>query len=124
MNKEEKIIQGKFGKDCHFTVPESYFEQLTQHVMEQLPEPEAKVIPFVPKWHKFRTAIMAAACSLIAVAGISFYFHENGHSSSNTINMAVFDSDANSYSFAMDEAVDYAMIDNNDIYASLEDANY
>lgn len=40
MNPEEKILQ-KIGKKNPFTVPENYFENLTQELMDKLPAKEA-----------------------------------------------------------------------------------
>ncbi len=121
MNKEERIIQRKFGRECHFTVPDNYFDKLTQQVMEQLPETEAKVIPLKSPYHRFR-AVIVAACSLIAVFGIGYYLHVAPSSHSHS--MIVSDSHENNSYYVWDEAADYAMIDNNDIYASLVDYNY
>ena len=123
MSKEEKIIQRKLGRESHFTVPDNYFDQLTQQVMERLPEPETKVIPFVTPWHKFR-AMAVAACSLIAVFGVGYYLLVTTPSSSHSHSMIVFDADENNSSYAWEEAADYAMLDNNDIYASLMESNY
>lgn len=122
MNKEERIILDKFGKNCHFTVPEGYFDQLKSQVMERLPEPEAQVIPLVPTWRRYRAVIITAACSLIAVFGIGNYFQAQRQSSSGSHSMIVYESESNS--FALDEAADYAMLDNNEIYASLADSNF
>ena len=36
--KEEKELFQKIGKENPFKVPEGYFENLTQQVMERLPE--------------------------------------------------------------------------------------
>lgn len=40
MNPEEKILQ-KIGKKNPFTVPENYFENFTQELMDKLPAKEA-----------------------------------------------------------------------------------
>ena len=124
MNNEEREIRERFGKLNHFTVPEGYFERLTQQVMERVPEQEAKRARAVPMWRKYRIAIVAAACTLFAVFGVRAYRQLNSPDSQPAMPLSMDNSYANNSSFLFDEMVDYTMIDSDIIYASLSDSDY
>lgn len=113
MNKEEQILKNRFGNDNHFTVPEGYFEQFAQQLMEQLPEREARVIKMQPNlWHRLRPAILAAAC----LAGVVFSVGIYQKSGKQVPADMVAQMDVQGY-IDLDEAADYMMLDNDDIYA-------
>ena len=77
--KEEDLLIHKVGKSNPFTVPEGYFEDLTNRVMDNLPEkpiPEYKVKPLT-WWDKakpsvYLAAMFAGAAIIIKVLG---YMH-------------------------------------------------
>ena len=123
MTNDELYLREKVGQGNPFRVPDGYFEQLTSQVMSQLPEhtesqqltvsqqPEkqAKVVP-MRRW------LYAAACvAAIAVLGLTFMFdnREAVEQQPLTASATVVESDY------MDEAADYALIDNAEIYACL-----
>lgn len=124
MNNEEREIRERFGKLNHFTVPEGYFDRLTQQVMERVPEQETKRARTVPMWRKYRVAIVAAACTLFAVFGVGAYRQLNSPGNQPAMPLSMDNSYANSSSFLFDEMVDYTMIDSDIIYASLSDSDY
>ena len=104
MIEEEKHLRETVGQQNAFRVPEGYFEQFTAQVMEQLPEQQKARTTMLRPW------LYAAACSVVAVLmGVTYYWHQN------TADDMMADS--NYY----EEVADYAMIDNIDIYACLED---
>ena len=104
MIEEEKHLRETVGTRNAFRVPEGYFEQFTAQVMEQLPEQQKARTTMLRPW------LYAAACSVVAVLmGVTYYWHQN------TADDMMADS--NYY----EEVADYAMIDNIDIYACLED---
>ncbi len=104
MIEEEMFIRENIGKRNCFKVPEGYFEQMKTQVMEQLPEKKAKTSVLRP-W------MYAAACSVAAlILGVTYFMHHDP-----TQEEMVAES---SY---MEEAADYAMIDNTDIYACLSE---
>lgn len=103
MTEEEMFIRENIGQRNCFKVPEGYFEQMRNQVMEQLPEKKAKT-------SVLRPLMYAAACSVAALLlGVTYYMHQQ------TPEEVVAES---TY---MDEAADYAMIDNTDIYACLSE---
>lgn len=130
MNYEDKEIQERFGKENPFRVPEGYFDQLTERVMSQLPEREqqAEHIPLTERrsksrWVALRPWLYAAACTVAAVVmGITFYSHESAEeqhlaSTTNTTTTA-----PNTESQYIDDAADYVMLDNAEIYACLAES--
>ncbi len=113
MENEEKYIQEIAGRENPFRVPEGYFAQLTEQVMSQLPERRQK-----PRLLQLRTWYYAAACvALLAVMCTTFYFH---HGEREKQQIAVT-TDSNTENTYIDELADYAMIDNEEIYACLSD---
>jgi hypothetical protein len=126
MNYEEKEMQERFGKGNPFRVPEGYFDQLTDRVMAQLPEREqqAEQISLSDRHPKSRLVALrpwlyAAACTVaVVVMGLTFYSHdvaeEQPLASTSTTNTTT-----NTESQYIDDAADYVMLDNAEIYACL-----
>ena len=108
---EEKYLKERMAKHNPFRVPEGYFDSFADQVMAQLPEREQKAKRIsLPLW------MSAAACLIAAVFTVAIYFSKiSSHELMEAPQMAVI---SDSY---MDEAADYAMIDNTEIYACLAD---
>ena len=115
MENEEKYIREKLGHTNPFRVPEGYFDQLTSQVMSQLPErcQKSRVIS-LRKWY------YAAACvAAVAIMGFTFLFHQEAEGGEQPVVASVETNNIdNSY---IDDAADYAMLDNSEIYAYLAD---
>ena len=61
MNPEEKILQ-EIGKKNPFTVPENYFENFTQELMDKLPTKEAVLQTEAPTlWQRVKPWLYMAA---------------------------------------------------------------
>lgn len=104
MTVEEKHLKEIVGQRNAFRVPDGYFEQLTAEVMQRLPEQQKARTTMLRPW------LYAAACTVAAVLmGVTYYWHQDSADDM----MA----DGNYY----EEVADYAMIDNIDIYACMED---
>ena len=100
MIEEEKILRESIGRRNGFRVPDGYFGQLTVSVMAQLPEREARRV-------KLNSWLYAAASVAVAVLmGVSCYLYQQPDD----------EMVADSY---FEQAADYTMIDNTDIYACL-----
>ncbi len=133
-HNEDFYLKQKIGNRNPFRVPEGYFEQLTEQVMQQLPEreqPLAEQQPInMPRARKvqMRPWLYAAACTVLAlVMGVSYYFMQSPAISTDSAPMAAVAPAAasstvsnNSY---IDEVADYVMLDNTEIYAYLSE-NY
>ena len=108
MMTEEEYLKSKIKKENPFLVPDNYFEQFASSMMENLPERKSKSI-FV----RFRPLLYAAAC-IIVIFFVGLTFHSNRQNKAKQEYMAV-SVDGN----YIDEAADYTMIDNVDIYSYL-----
>ena len=122
MNYEEKEIQERFGKENPFRVPEGYFDQLTDRVMAQLPEREqqAEQTSLSDRHPKSRLVALrpwlyAAACTIaVVVMGVTFLSHDSAEEQP-----LASTSTTNTESQYIDDAADYVMLDNAEIYACL-----
>jgi hypothetical protein len=114
MDKETKILEEKFGKAQPFKVPDGYFDSFVNDLMDKLPEDHARVIEMRPnKLRLYRPFAVAAASICVAIFSIGMYLH----SSESAENKQMVEAhNTQSYS-AIDEAVDYTMMDNLDMYA-------
>lgn len=125
MMKEEKILSDKFGKENHFSVPEGYFDSFADKLMEQLPEPEARVIEmYAESWlHRLPMRKIAAAVGVVVVLGSGslFFAHQQSlsHASMAKVEVGHQTHTVGSEYGTFDEMADYTMMDNQDIYASL-----
>jgi hypothetical protein len=120
MMNEEEFLKSKMGTRNPFVVPEGYFDQLTAQVMQKInAEEEKKAKKAKPTiLRTLRPLLYAAACSCIALFGVATYQHLNQEASEAKdlqSNIVVTDY-SDSY---FEECADYAMLDNDDIYASL-----
>ena len=126
MTNEEKYLRERVGQKNHFRTPDGYFDQFATRMMAQLPEqqPVARTVSItVRRW------LYAAACSVLALAmGVSYYFLQSQSTSTDAAPMAAVapavsvtnEASDNSY---FEDAADYVMLDNTEIYAYLSE-NY
>ena len=144
MIKEEKYLVDRFGKKQPFSVPEGYFDQFASQFMENLPEREEEAVVVRldshSRWSRLRSrhslmspwsdpAAMApspsgstirrwsvAACLAVALAGAGMWAFQ-GESPKATGAADASQLASSNYNTAIDQAADYAMMDNGDIYA-------
>lgn len=121
---EEIDIMKRFGNQNHFSVPEGYFDRLTEQVMERLPERELHLVKKAPLWRRYRVAFVAAACTLFAFFGVGIYRQLSFADKPASTRLSADNSYVSSESYTFDEMADYAMIDSDVIYASLSDYEY
>lgn len=110
MNEEQYLRERMSGKNP-FRVPEGYFDDFASRVMTSLPERDGKP---VAKHVTLRPWMYAAATLIVALFSVAVYFTRV--SSGEEPQQASATIISESY---MDEAADYAMIDNTEIYACL-----
>ena len=117
---EEMYIQEKVGKRNPFRVPEGYFDNLTAQVMSNLPEQpkrSAKSVFMRPAFY----AVAASVCALL-VAGAALMWSPSVEVSSPTAVQAQATTQPQQQDASgeyMEEAADYMMLDNHEIYAYL-----
>ena len=111
---EEKYIQEQVGRRNPFTVPEGYFDIFADQLMASLPErqPRARRI-----W--LRPLRYAAAVVCVLAMGAMCWFALS--SSPDAPQPMQAEAVQVSGDVAFEEAADYAMIDNYDIYACLSE---
>lgn len=124
MTREENILKERFGKENPFKVPDGYFDHLTERIMENLPEQEIRVIDIRSRqtlWQKLPLRKIAAAVAVVALlGGGSFWALQHEGNSKVVAHVKQHEQKAvSSEDAAFNEMADYAMIDNETIYASL-----
>ena len=117
MTNEEYLNQRLGNPRNPFRVPDGYFDNFTQELMEKLPEQNAVLTirrkPVVRAW-------MYAAASLVAaVFTLSAYFLFSQQEATPPAQLSASSTAVGISDAYVDEAVDYAMVDNHDIYAAL-----
>ena len=117
--EEEKYISDKLGRRNPFTVPEGYFEHLTAQVMDKLPErrQKARTVWMRPVWWA-----AAAVCALFVSTAAWLAWPQASDPSQGPMAEVVVQQQPDDAFF--DEAADYMMLDNQDIYACLASAEY
>lgn len=115
MESGNKYLERRFGKGNPFIVPEGYFESMESRVISRLPDKEIRVVHYTPTlWKRYRyAALSVAACICAAVFGAVVYLNSIRVNDDSNLLGADFLS-GSSY---IDCVADYAMIDNEDIYA-------
>ena len=111
MNEEEYIRMKMDVRKNPFRVPEGYFDSFADTLMQQLPEKRAKarVLPL-------RRLMYAAACMLVGVVSAVVWFNQTPSTTAEQQASSVSVATVDTY---LDEAADYVMVDNQDIYACL-----
>ena len=118
MINEEDYIRNKMGNKNPFTVPEGYFEQLTGDIMSKIPAQKEIEQQKPALIKRLRPLLYAAACVCIAVFGVVIY--QNLDKQTKETLQKNFSQNTREYNDTfIDDATDYAMFDNNEIYASL-----
>ena len=77
--KEENELRKKYGNQNPFTVPEGYFENFAQKVMEQLPEKESQPQPEVTLWERVRPWVYMAAMFCGLMFGVRVMMEQSKH---------------------------------------------
>lgn len=134
MMNEEVYMNGRLNKRNPFSVPEGYFDTLVEQTMKNLPAQttadDASVQPDGLSRNTRTISLKrrlapwicgAAACVAIAVFGVRTMMSdrdrmEGDMAQSTKVAMTSSEVESDAY---YDEAADYAMLDNDDIYVTL-----
>ena len=111
MMNEELYIKSRMGDKNPFRVPEGYFDNFAADLMQKLPEKEKPVKKGLIV--RLRPLMYAAACLMVAIFTAAVFF---SHDDAATPEVASISQPVDSY---VEEAADYLMADNMDIYACL-----
>lgn len=130
--KEEHILKATLGTRNHFQVPEGYFDELASKVMALIPESQPVVEMQVEHisqrarvlslWQNaMLRKVAAVACVVLLLCGVSVGVGTSLSSRNDA--QHVFGQNyapvAQTEDSSFDEAADYTMLDNQEIYASL-----
>ena len=121
MNEEEKLILEKFGKETPFKVPEGFFDDFTKDLMAKLPERQedaSKKKRSAAIIRRISVIITSAAVFIgVCILAVSYLLQKPEQpvvakqAKDNHI-----ENINNTYN-SIDEAAEYTMLDNEDIYA-------
>ena len=117
--KEEDLIRNQFGNTNPFRVPEGYFENLSQQIMDSLPAQEI-VLPArkATIWHRMRPySVAAAVCAVVFGVGII------GMKTLNTSSDPTVEMFSNNEEYTIDQVADFAMVDNVTMYRYISSQN-
>ena len=112
--KEEKYIEERVGKRNPFLVPDGYFDSFADQMMQRLPERKKKAKSV---WLRPILYAAASVCALFICTGVYLALSEEPKHEAVLITspqQEVCDDE-------FDEAADYMMLDNHDIYALLSE---
>lgn len=130
MIKEEQILKSRYGTQSSFRVPEGYFDELASRVMASVPESQPALdmqsasqgARIVPMWRRAvvrKVAVIAGVVLLLGGASIGIGTSLSSRQAGKSVASGGWASVMHSEDSSFDEAADYAMLDNQDIYASL-----
>lgn len=130
-NKDEKYIRKSFGKEEHFKVPEGYFDSLSSKVMMRIKEESPHRGRIVPKvvhmtvWQRYRKAIVSVAASVCVgmVAAGAWFNGAFGSGSKQNVAIQQEQTSSSSENSAFEAMIDYSMMDTEDMYAYMAEAN-
>lgn len=121
---EEKYIEEKVGKRNPFLVPDGYFDSFADRLMQQLPEQPLREVAASEERQparmvRMRRWLYAAACAvvLIVCAWVWQSLPDTSAVKQPVAQVAAQQEPTSDASF--DEAADYLMLDNQDIYVYL-----
>ena len=118
--EEEKYIEERVGKRNPFLVPEGYFEHLADQVMASLPEQQTSKQQPKAKRISIRSLYYYAAAAVCAlVISVAVWQAFPGSSQQVAVQTPVAYQEPSDADF--EEAADYIMLDNNEIYSLLAD---
>lgn len=118
MNKE----LNKINKENPFRVPEGYFEHFTERMMEQLPtKTEKKEIRLQPRRNYWRYAAAVVVVATVTSTGW-WHMNRNNQEQVTAMNLPEIEMQEMYTGDYIDEALDYAMVDNMEIASYLTEA--
>jgi hypothetical protein len=120
MIEEEKFLKERIGTNNPFKVPEGYFDNFAGMMMERIKEqqPSAQIRKIeVPFYRKVHFWLSAAAVAL--VMGLSGLLYVNNDANTIDESELIASQDSSVSDMYFDEAADYVMLDNTEIYACL-----
>ncbi|MBQ6652539.1 MAG: hypothetical protein IJM81_03975 [Prevotella sp.] len=117
--RAEQQLRQQFGCANPFHVPEGYFDHVADQIISQLSRQEsgtADVVVMKPSfWKRFRSAMVAASCLIVGIFALNFFLNVPQKDEHQPVHAQVYSQ--SSEGSEMDFDADYALLDNEDIYA-------
>ena len=122
MKKEETDLLKRCGTENPFTVPEGYFANFTEQLMDKLPEREIQPAPQLTLWARVKPWVYMAAmfCGLMLSVRMFVGEKETQSPAAGTMGDMVFSEVPDEY---IDPIVDQTMMDDYTLYEYLTDAD-
>ena len=133
MQSKGKNILDRIGKKNPYKIPEGYFDNLTERIMDKLSQEETIKIDFDKASKKNTNRKFIHWCSAIAACAIAILcFRQVLLAPNDSNNIILSNADATTFDDMMyyddeefqNEVITYAMLDNQDIYNYLSGAEY
>lgn len=118
--KEEKELFQKIGKENPFKVPEGYFENLTQQVMERLPEKEPQPTQEISMWERVKPWAYMAAMFVGLMFTVQVFVGKQDRQTVPSENVSPVSDLSDEY---LAPIINQTMLDDYELYQYLSDAD-
>ena len=118
--KEDKDLLKKYGKKNPFTVPEGYFQDFSEKLMEQLPEKEVMPEPEIRMWDRIKPWVYMAAMFVGLMFTVRAFVGEQPSSQSTDMEIGNYTEIPDEY---LDPSVNQTMMDDYELYQYLTEAD-
>lgn len=117
--KEDKDLLSKYGRKNPFTVPEGYFQDFNERLMEQLPEKEVMPEPEIKIWDRIKPWIYMAAMFVGLMFTVRAFMGGQQHTQDAETEIGGYTEIPDEY---IDPIVNQTMMDDYELYRYLTDA--
>lgn|SRR5574344_429638 len=120
MNNEEKILEQKCGRKSPFRVPDDYFEDFAKKIMEDIPDTTKSMdmrMHDAKGLRKYVAIALVAASLFTAMFTLGGLINRSGKQNQPSVASTAHQSSQDASYNSFDQACNYAMIDNEDMYA-------
>lgn len=118
--KEDKDLLKKYGKKNPFTVPEGYFQDFSEKLMEQLPGKEVMSEPEIRMWDRIKPWVYMAAMFVGLMFTVRAFVGEQPSSQSTDMEIGNYTEIPDEY---LDPIVNQTMMDDYELYQYLTEAD-
>ncbi len=115
-----KDLLKKYGKKNPFTVPEGYFQDFSEKLMEQLPEKEVMPEPEIRMWDRIKPWVYMAAMFVGLMFTVRAFVGEQPSSQSTNMEIGNYTEIPDEY---LDPIVNQTMMDDYELYQYLTEAD-
>ncbi|WP_300727738.1 hypothetical protein [uncultured Bacteroides sp.] len=119
--KEENELLKKYGNKNPYKVPEGYFSEFADKLMEQLPEKEVTETPKISAWTRMKPWVYMAAMFVGLMFTVRMVTGFKGHNGNQTnVNIEAISDLPDEY---IEPIVNQTMMDDYELYQYLTDAD-